>query len=299
MKPRAGISACLGVLALIAGATEARADVHTVRINEYFTQCATGSTDAQYIELKPYFINQFFRQCTSLSIQRTVGGTHTFFAKPVFVGHGNGETYTTTQTFLLATPSFQTSTGIVPDLLIPDGVLDPAGGVIRLAADSGCEPNTNWGTIHEVRYGDQGADPAPGPDQAANFRSSTATFLLGTPTPRNFAGATTSTVPCAQTGAPLPEGVSRPVVLQNSPNPFTPETSIGFVLPAPARVRIDIYSIGGALVRALHDGEHPAGPARVLWNGADDQGRPLPAGVYFYVFESGAVREVNRMILRR
>jgi hypothetical protein len=79
---------------------------------------------------------------------------------------------------------------------MPNGTLPLAGGVIRFAADSGCEPNINWGTIHEVRYGDQGIDPIPGPTQAANYNSSTALFTLGTRSPKSFAGTTTSSWTC-------------------------------------------------------------------------------------------------------
>jgi hypothetical protein len=203
----------LSAALLLGFAASSSADIHTVRVSEYYIRCDDGSTNVQYIELKPYFINQFFRQCASIQVKRTVGGPDLFFAKPVLVGHGNGDAWTTTQNFLLATPSFQAKTGIVPDLLIPDGILDPAGGVIRFAADSGCEPNTNWGTIHEVRYGDQGTAPIPGPHQAANFVSGSASYVLGSPTPRNFAGATTSTWTCVP-----PPDVTPPTVTVLQPN---------------------------------------------------------------------------------
>ena len=163
----------------------AAADVHTIQVNEFYTQCDDGSVAVQYIELKVYQFSQFFRQCASIQIKRTVAGPDVFFAKPVFVGHSDGEAFNKNKTFLIATASFQSIVGVVPDLLIPDGILDPAGGVIRFAADSGCA--LNFGTIHLVAYGDQGTVPAPGPNQSANLTAFLGSFTLGSPTPRNFA----------------------------------------------------------------------------------------------------------------
>lgn len=186
--------ALLPLVLLAVSASPLLADVHTVQISEYYTTCDDGSSDAQYIELRPYTAGQFFRQCASLQIKRTVAGPDLYFAKPVFVGHTDGESFPTNKTFLVASPALSAVTGITPDLVIPDGILDPAGGVIRFAADSGCA--FNFGTIHEIRYGDQGAAPAPGADQAANLSGFGGTFSLGTPTPRNFAGETAASWTC-------------------------------------------------------------------------------------------------------
>jgi hypothetical protein len=186
-------AALIGIACAVA---PARADVHTVRITEYYTQCSAGQTDIQYIEMKPFVLSQFFRQCASLQIKRTVGGPDVFFAKPIFAGFGNDQAWPTTMTFLAATAAWQAATGITADFTIPAGVLDPAGGVIRFAADSGCEPNANWGTIHEVRYGDQGTAPAPGAGQAAQWQNGSGTFIIGVPSPKNTAGTTTGSWSC-------------------------------------------------------------------------------------------------------
>ncbi len=171
----------------------ARADVHLIQINEYYTQCDNGSGEVQYIELRPLSAGQFFRQCASIEYRRSVPGPILFFAKPVFVGHGNAEAFPQQERFLIATSSFQGIVGFAPDLVMPDGTMDPQGGVIRFAADSGC--SINWGTIHDVRYGDQGTSLAPGPNVAANLVSGSS-FVAGTPTPRNFAGKTSSSWTC-------------------------------------------------------------------------------------------------------
>lgn len=187
-------------LALLAGGSPAAADVHTIRINEFYTQCDNGSTTIQYIELRDYTLAQFFRQCASVEVRRTVGGPILWSAVPVFAGRGDGEVFPLNRTWLIATPAFQAKTGIAPDLSMPNGTLDPAGGVIRFAADAvnGCV--TVWGTIHEIRYGDQTLAvpniPAPGRHQAGNYNNTGGTWSLGNRTPRNFSNVTTSTWTC-------------------------------------------------------------------------------------------------------
>ncbi len=193
IKLSRGMIFLVAILSVVAA--PALADVHTVQVNEYYTQCDDGATTVQYIELKSFSLGNFFRQCTSIQIKRTVAGPDLFFAKPVFFGHADGEIFPRPRTFLIGTPTFQSTTGVVPDLTIPDGTLDPAGGVIRFAADSGCA--LNWGTIHEVRYGDQGAAPAPGPNQAANSSGFGGVFTVGSPTPTNYAGSSASSWSCS------------------------------------------------------------------------------------------------------
>jgi flagellar hook assembly protein FlgD len=69
------------------------------------------------------------------------------------------------------------------------------------------------------------------------------------------------------------------VLEQNRPNPFNPQTSIRFYLPAPGTVELSIYDVRGALVRRLARGEFDAGAHALAWNGTDDAGRPVASGV--------------------
>ena len=70
---------------------------------------------------------------------------------------------------------------------------------------------------------------------------------------------------------------------QNRPNPFTRTTEIEFDLDVPAGgARIVIFDASGRTVRRLD--VRPAGgrAGRVFWDGRDQRGQPLAAGVYFY-----------------
>jgi hypothetical protein len=86
---------------------------------------------------------------------------------------------------------------------------------------------------------------------------------------------------------------------QNHPNPFNPETSIRFDVPAgsPAQVRLAIYSVDGALVDVLVDEQRAPGFYESRWDGRNRRGEAVPSGVYFYVLEAGSQRTARRMVL--
>ena len=66
-----------------------------------------------------------------------------------------------------------------------------------------------------------------------------------------------------------------------APNPFTGSTVFRILLPSRGRSIIAIVDVGGRLVRRLAGGELAAGDHRFYWNGLDDRGQPVAAGVYF------------------
>ncbi len=68
----------------------------------------------------------------------------------------------------------------------------------------------------------------------------------------------------------------------NSPNPFNPVTTITYVLPENARVRLDIYNVLGQRVKTLVDGQVEAGINSVVWNGKDAVGNQVSSGFYVY-----------------
>jgi len=67
------------------------------------------------------------------------------------------------------------------------------------------------------------------------------------------------------------------IVHQNYPNPFNPSTTIAFVLPYQAEVRLDIYNAAGEFVQNLLDGSQGTGGHRIRFNAAG-----LASGIYFY-----------------
>jgi endoglucanase Acf2 len=88
---------------------------------------------------------------------------------------------------------------------------------------------------------------------------------------------------------PVPAAV---VLHAAHPNPFNRSTRIAFEMPHAAMATLRIYDTSGRLV-AVPLTHQRVGPGRteVVWTGADAQGRPVPAGIYFSRLETeGAVR---------
>ena len=88
-------------------------------------------------------------------------------------------------------------------------------------------------------------------------------------------------------------------LLSNYPNPFNPETTIRFGLPAAQDVRVTVYDLLGKDVKELVHGTMPAGMHQVSWNGTDNNGHQVASGLYFYALEARDLRLVKKMILNR
>jgi hypothetical protein len=87
---------------------------------------------------------------------------------------------------------------------------------------------------------------------------------------------------------------------QNRPNPFSAATEITYSVPergASDFSRLSIYDSSGRLVRTLLEARPSAGPRSVTWDGTDQGGAPVAAGVYFYQLTCGRDSKTKRMVL--
>lgn len=81
------------------------------------------------------------------------------------------------------------------------------------------------------------------------------------------------------------------------PNPFNPMTTIKFDLPRQSAVTVDVFGLDGRVVRHLVAAEMAAGPAEVVFNGLDDQGRGLASGTFFARVQTGSAVGVVKLML--
>ncbi len=86
---------------------------------------------------------------------------------------------------------------------------------------------------------------------------------------------------------------------QNCPNPFSPSTSITFSMRGEAEASLAIYNVQGRLIRTLVRGPVRAGEHSVTWEGTDELGVDVAAGVYLYRLTVGEHEETRKMILVR
>jgi hypothetical protein len=65
------------------------------------------------------------------------------------------------------------------------------------------------------------------------------------------------------------------------PNPGSSQTSIDFVTRNAGRVQVSAYDVAGRHIRQLSDGILGAGGHHLLWDGQDENGGAVTAGIYF------------------
>ncbi len=88
-------------------------------------------------------------------------------------------------------------------------------------------------------------------------------------------------------------------VYHNYPNPFNPETTIGFTLPVDMAVRLDLFDLTGHKISSLLDERRTAGRHEVVWDGTDQLGTAVPSGVYLYRLTVGTTSYAGKMTLLR
>ena len=83
----------------------------------------------------------------------------------------------------------------------------------------------------------------------------------------------------------------------NYPNPFNPTTTISYDLPQRSRVTLDIYNILGERIKTLVNQSQDAGNKIAMWDGTDNLGRQVSAGVYLYQIQAGEFTQTRKMLL--
>ncbi len=83
----------------------------------------------------------------------------------------------------------------------------------------------------------------------------------------------------------------------NYPNPFNPTTKISFVIPKNDLVKLDIFNNIGQKVRSLLNQDYSIGIHEVIWDGKNDNGQKVSAGVYYYRLITGDIQQIRKMLL--
>ena len=83
----------------------------------------------------------------------------------------------------------------------------------------------------------------------------------------------------------------------NYPNPFNPVTTIQYDIPIDAEVLLVVYDILGRHVMTLVNTSQTAGYKSIKWNGTNDHGQLVSAGMYFYHLQAGKFSKVRKMVL--
>ena len=81
-------------------------------------------------------------------------------------------------------------------------------------------------------------------------------------------------------------------LLEAYPNPFNPQSAIGYQLSANSHVRLEVFDAKGRMVATLVNGWREAGSHEVTWNASG-----LPSGLYFCRMQAGEFGAVSKMML--
>jgi len=88
-------------------------------------------------------------------------------------------------------------------------------------------------------------------------------------------------------------------LLNCAPNPLGRATTISYELASAGPVALTVHDVSGRLVRRIETGFRSVGEHTVTWNGTDDCGRAVPAGVYFVRFSASGETGSRRVTLVR
>ena len=97
------------------------------------------------------------------------------------------------------------------------------------------------------------------------------------------------------------EFVNDHLELSNHPNPFNSSTTISFQISNEQnqqneQIKLEIYNIKGQKVKQFSIDDKRFS---IEWNGKDDNGIPVPSGVYFYQLQTVGFAQTKKMVLTK
>ena len=81
------------------------------------------------------------------------------------------------------------------------------------------------------------------------------------------------------------------------PNPFNPRITISFNVGQPGPVELNIYDLGGRCIKYLVSQEFEVGQYNRHWDGRDNSGSMMPAGVYLVRVKDQSTTDSKKITL--
>lgn len=286
----------------------ARATFHLNEISRVMTS-HNGDVAVQAVELKMIIGGEHLVNGTSLVAYDGAGNQvavlGTFGADLPAAGSIAGAR------ILLATMKWRQRFGVTPDLQISAGLLPTSGQVVLrtptcfinavaygdvstfVAGTTAAPPLPTEGAPVLVRIQDNATSPfCPMAENAAQkfqFRTASETF------PVFFTNYSGVSVGVFSTVTGVGETAGSPARPRAYPNPFRQSIRI----ESPSAEWIGVFDVRGSLVRVVHQSRTATASYRGDWDGRDEGGSPVPAGVYFIRHGRGAGAPVSRVALLR
>ncbi|MFA4959929.1 MAG: T9SS type A sorting domain-containing protein, partial [Candidatus Cloacimonas sp.] len=84
--------------------------------------------------------------------------------------------------------------------------------------------------------------------------------------------------------------------LSSYPNPFNTVTYLSFESTKDCLAEINIYNLKGQMVRSWKELSLKQGTCNLSWDGKDNKGLSVPAGVYIWKVQSGTQTLSRKML---
>jgi len=81
------------------------------------------------------------------------------------------------------------------------------------------------------------------------------------------------------------------------PNPFNPSITISFNVRQAGNINLNIYDLGGRLIKSLTSQDFEVGQYTRRWDGRDNNGSMMPAGVYLVRIQGEAATDSKKITL--
>ena len=92
--------------------------------------------------------------------------------------------------------------------------------------------------------------------------------------------------------------IANNVSLSNAyPNPFNPRTKIEYTLTNSEYVSLNIYDLKGSKVKSLINKYQTPGTMSITWDGSNEKGQMVAAGMYIYMIKAGNFVSSKKMLL--
>lgn len=183
-----------------------------------------------------------------------------------------------------------------------DNLAPPAPASVVLASgtlswDASVAADFDYFTVYGSNSNDFGGASPVGQSTTPGLDVTGSPYAFYFVTATDFAGNESDPgTPGVATGIGTP--VARGLSLTAHPNPFNPNTSIAFTVPASGAVTLQIYDARGALVKTLIEGApYAAGDYRIPWGGRNRAGSVVGSGVYFVRIEHGGATRTHKIVL--
>ncbi|MFC1572322.1 FlgD immunoglobulin-like domain containing protein [Candidatus Eisenbacteria bacterium] len=91
----------------------------------------------------------------------------------------------------------------------------------------------------------------------------------------------------------IPVGIR---LLPGTPNPFSPQTGIRFVLSEPTRIDLAVFDLSGRRVANLAGGVETPGQHEIVWHGRNSQGEQVDSGVYLVRMRANQFVQTDQLL---